>query len=385
MTKKIVTKKQADEATKTTAKAEAAKDPFSLQGVPGFGPAVIKCLQEEGLTTTLHVIHKNPVWLKDVTGMDKDKAGEAFAYMKKRLIEAKVLSPMDMTATQLLEERKKIQRISLDCKSVDHLLKGGIECGSVTELYGENGAGKTQFSHTLSVQVQRPVEDGGLRKDGEAPPMVAYIDTENTFRIERIHSILRGKGLISDYPSGLKTKIIEGKILNPEEIKQKEDCEAVFLKEAEKYTDNILVYRVSDAIQQCDKIRSLIPMSKHVPIKLIIIDSGTALFRGEYIGRGNLKSKFDYMNEMVHDLKSIAELNKIAILFVNQIYNKPEEGYGADPDIPYGGNIIGHAMPYRLKVEKSGSKRRLKIMKSPYQANDDVRFDIAESGLVEIE
>jgi RecA/RadA recombinase len=89
------------------------------------------------------------------------------------------------------------------------------------------------------------------------------------------------------------------------------------------------------------------------------------------------------MNEMVHDLRAIAENNNIAVLFVNQIYNKPDDLFGADPDIPYGGNIIGHGMPYRFQLMKPGRFHMMRIKKSPYQANDDCVFDITADGLVD--
>lgn len=367
-------------------KAEAKKDPYALEGIDGLGPASIKALNAEGIYSTFQLIHKNPVWLKDVTGIDKDKAGDVFKQIRDRFIEEGLLLEQEMTVTQLLDERKKVPRIQTGCKAIDHLLKGGVEVGSITEIFGENGAGKTQFSHTLAVQVQRPIEEGGLAVKGKAPPLVLYIDTENTMRPERIMSILTGKGLIPDLPAELKNKILDNKELKAEEVKLRDEIYAKQEKEAAKYMDNIIVNRVSDAMAQCTLINNTIKTVQHVPIKLIIVDSGTALFRGSYLGRGNIKSKFDLMNEMIHDLLNIAELSKIAVIFVNQIYNSPtDDNPGQDPDIPYGGNIIGHAVPYRLKVEKSGSKRRMKIVKSPYQANDDVRFDIAESGLVDLE
>lgn len=358
--------------------------PFSLEDVPGLGPVKIKALRDEGFITTFQVIHKNPTWLKDITGMDKDDAGSAFAYMKKKLIDAGIINAQEMSATQLLEQRKIIQRVSSGCKSIDHLIGGGVECGAVTEIFGENGSGKTQFSHSLAIQVQLPLEQGGLAEAGKAPPLVLYIDTENTFRPERIVSILAGKKLIPDYPDVLKSKILEGKMLREDELKAKEETETEQKKQAEKFLDSILVNKATDAYQQCSIIKNTIAILREVPIKLIIIDSGTSLFRMSYLGRGNIKSKFDLMNEMIHDLSSIAELNKVPVLFVNQIYHAPEEQYGSDPDIPYGGNIIGHAIPYRLKLEKSGSKHRMKIFKSPYQDNSETRFDITQAGVVDI-
>jgi len=337
----------------TKPKKEKKIDPYSFEGIPGLGPVKIEALKQEGFYNTLQVIHKTPTWLKDVTGCDRDEAGEIFGLMKKRLRDAKVILPQEMTGTELLAERLKVERIGTGCNAIDHLLNGGIECRCITEVYGENGSGKTQFSHTLTIQVQRKKEDGGLAEEGKPPPMVLYIDTENTMRPERIISILKGKGMI------------------------KED------KEAEKYLDHIIIRKATDAVQQINYIKDAIEMVQHVPIRLIILDSGTSLFRSDYLGRGNTKSKFDLMNEMVHDLRAIAENNNIAILFVNQIYHKPDEMYGADPDIPYGGNIIGHAMPYRLKTMKSGSKHKLRIKKSPYQDNNDCVFEITEAGVVD--
>ena len=60
---------------------------------------------------------------------------------------------------------------------------GGVETGSITEIYGEYRCGKTQLCHTLAVTCQLPVEHGG----GEGKAM--YIDTEGTFRPERLQQI----------------------------------------------------------------------------------------------------------------------------------------------------------------------------------------------------
>ena len=66
---------------------------------------------------------------------------------------------------------------------LDALLKGGIETGSITEIFGEFRTGKTQLCHTLCVTSQLPMEQGGA--EGKA----MYIDTEGTFRPERLQEI----------------------------------------------------------------------------------------------------------------------------------------------------------------------------------------------------
>ena len=64
-----------------------------------------------------------------------------------------------------------------------------METGSLTELYGEFRTGKTQLCHTLCVICQLPVEQGG----GEGKAL--YIDTEGTFRPERLSQISQRFGL----------------------------------------------------------------------------------------------------------------------------------------------------------------------------------------------
>lgn len=359
-------------------------DPLALDDVPGLGPVGIKALNEEGFYTTLQLICKNPTFLKDVTGMERDKAGDAFQYMKKKLEVAGLIGRQEMSATDLLKIRKKVDRISVGCKGIDSLLNGGVECKAITEFYGHEGSGKTQIGHTLAIQVQRLLSEGGLA-DVKKPAFALYIDTENTCRPERFISILAGKNLITQIPKKILEKISQGKELTKEEQEEHDKLSKQQEKEGQKYLDRIIVWKASNAYQQILYIKNAMSVVKEMNIKLIIVDSGTALFRSDYLGRGNTKAKFDLMNEMIHDLKMIAENFNIAIVFVNQIYNKPDEMYGQDPDIPYGGHIIGHAIPYRMKLFKSGKKHAMRIMKSPYQSNDDVKFLITAEGISDAE
>ena len=365
-------------------KEESKKiNPLSLHDIPGLGPVKLKALEKEGFTTTLQLICKSPTFLKDVTGMDKDQAGKAFKFMKKQLSDAGILAKPEQTATELLKLRRQIRRVSTGCKSIDGLLNGGIECGSITEFYGHQGSGKTQIAHTLAVQVQRPIGDGGLLEEDAKPPIVLYIDTEDTCRPERFISILAGKGLIADVRADLKQKVLDGKLLTPEENKDYKDALKQQDSEAGKYLDHIEVQKATNAYAQFLMVQNAMHLCEHANIKLIILDSGTALFRSDYLGRGNTKAKFDLLNEMIHDLKMIAVNYKIPVVFVNQIYNSPEQSFGKDDDIPYGGNIIGHAIPYRMKLEKYIKNHKMTIMKSPYQPNDETKFRVTEEGVVD--
>lgn len=360
-------------------------DPLSFEDVPGLGPAKIKALNKEGWTTTLQLICKTPMFLKEITGMDKEQAGEAFVFMKKKLIKAQLIGKQEMSGTEAYQERMKIRRVSTGCGSLDRLLDGGIECKAVTEIYGENGSGKTQLAHTLCIMAQRPIEEGGLKTPGNKPSIVLFIDTENTYRPERIVSILAGKKLISDFSSDLKQKILDDKILTPEEQKEHDQVKKKQENESKKWSDHIEIQKASNAYQLFGYVQNAIQLAKQLNILMIIIDSATSPFRGEYLERGTTKAKFNLLNEMLHDLKLLGENHNIPIVVMNQIYHKPDVDYGKDPDIPYGGNILGHTVTYRIKFEKFTKTHKATFMKSPYQDNDEARFKITQGGLTDVD
>lgn len=58
------------------------------------------------------------------------------------------------TATIFHSKRSEIIQLTTGSKELDRLLGGGIETGSITELFGEFRTGKTQICHTLAVTCQ---------------------------------------------------------------------------------------------------------------------------------------------------------------------------------------------------------------------------------------
>ncbi len=87
------------------------------------------------------------------------------------------------TATEVHQKRSEIIQLSTGSRELDKLLQGGIETGSITEIFGEFRTGKTQICHTLAVTCQLPVDMGG----GEGKCL--WIDTEGTFRPERLLAV----------------------------------------------------------------------------------------------------------------------------------------------------------------------------------------------------
>ncbi|OVA19520.1 DNA recombination and repair protein Rad51 [Macleaya cordata] len=90
------------------------------------------------------------------------------------------------SAWDMLREEEMFRRITTSCADLDNILGGGINCKEVTEIGGVPGIGKTQLGIQLAVNVQIPVDYGGL--GGKA----IYIDTEGSFMVERVSQIAEG-------------------------------------------------------------------------------------------------------------------------------------------------------------------------------------------------
>ncbi|CAL8463638.1 g3172 [Coccomyxa elongata] len=115
-----------------------------------------------------------------------DIKGLSDAKVEKLLDAARKLCPNHgwLSAKTVEQQRsKEIVKISLGAQAINELLGGGLESKCITEIYGEFRTGKTQICHTLCVTTQLPPEQGG------GAGKVAYIDTEGTFRAEKIRAI----------------------------------------------------------------------------------------------------------------------------------------------------------------------------------------------------
>lgn len=70
-------------------------------------------------------------------------------------MEASKLVPMGFTtATEFHQKRSELIQLTTGSRELDRLLAGGIETGSITEIFGEFRTGKTQLCHTLAVTCQ---------------------------------------------------------------------------------------------------------------------------------------------------------------------------------------------------------------------------------------
>lgn len=308
-----------------------------LEDIPTVGSSTAQKLRAAGYHTIESVAVASSKELADATGIGRDKAIE----MSIRARE--MLQIQFTTAEELLRMRESVTRLTTGSKALDNLLGGGIESQAILELIGEFGAGKTQICHTICATVQLPRERGGLNGS------VIYIDTEGTFRPERMTQITKALNL---------------------------DSEATL--------KNIIVGRAFNSDHQMLMLEKTDDLVKEKNVKLIIVDSIVSHFRAEYLGREALPERQQKLNSYLHKLLRVAEIYNIPIVVTNQVVASPDTFFGPQ-DKPAGGNILAHLSTNRVFIRKSKRNLRIaKIIDSPYLPESECVFAISEKGIEDV-
>ncbi|GAB4319264.1 MAG: DNA repair and recombination protein RadA [Promethearchaeota archaeon] len=311
---------------------------YGLQDLPGVGTAIAKKLAEAGFES-LQAIATAPVAVL----VEEAGLGEKTA---EKVIKAahEALNIGFRTADVVWEARKRIARLKTGSEKLDELIGGGIETGSMTEFFGEFRTGKTQIMHQLCVNAQLPREEGGL--EGAA----LYIDTESTFRPERIIQMAEAKGLD---PMAVLKNIVYARAFNS-------DHQILLVKEARK-------------------------IITEMNVKLLVVDSIIGHYRSEFIGRGTLAGRQQSLNLHLHTLQRLAETYNIAVVFTNQVQAKPDVFFG-DPTRAAGGHVLAHGATLRLYLRKGkGEQRICRLIDSPNLPEGEVVFAIRDEGICDVD
>jgi len=309
---------------------------LKITDLPGIGPTSAKKLEDAGIYDLMSLAVMGPSELSGLAGV-----GEAVA---RKAIQAsrKMMDLGFQDGMEFAKKREEVRHITIGSENLNNLLGGrGVETKAITEAFGAYGSGKTQLALQLAVNVQLPFDKGGA--NGKA----VYIDTEGTFRPERIKQIAEGVGANS-----------------------------------EKVLKNILVARAFNSDHQIllmDKVAEMIKEGE--PIKLVVVDSLTAHFRAEYAGRGQLADRQQKLNKYIHNLMKMAEKFNLAVFVTNQVMSNPAVMFG-DPTVAIGGNIVGHASTYRLYLRRGKKGSRVaKMIDSPNLPDNETVFFITAAGL----
>jgi DNA repair protein RadA len=308
-----------------------------IEDIPGVGPATAQKLRDLGYHTVESLAMATARELEPV-GVGEKKAFS--------IIEAarSSIGVNFIRADELLKMRKDVLRLTTGSQALDKIVDGGLETQTITEFYGEYGSGKSQMCHQLCVNVQLPPERGGL--NGGA----LYVDTENTFRLERIVQMAKHAGL------------------DPEEVVKN-------IIYAEAFTSDHQMFLLENA----DEI------IKENNIKIIIIDSLTAHFRSEYVGREMLARRQQKLNKHMHKLVALARAFNTVAVVTNQVMAKPDVFFG-DAVSPIGGHIVGHTSHTRIYLRRAsrGPVRIARLVSSPYLPEGEEIFKVTENGIEDV-
>lgn len=310
------------------------EDEMTVMDLPGVGPATAEKLAGAGFEDLMAIAVATPGELIEASGV-----GEAAA--KKIIASARAAMKMGFeSGIDILKKRQNVLKIKTPSENLNNLLGGGFETGAIVECFGEFGSGKTQIAHSLAVQCQKQ----------DPTAFAVFIDTENTFRPERIIELAKGAGL-----------------------------------EPEKVLGNIKVARAYNSDHQmllAEKISDLIKQGLNV--KVVIVDSLTAHFRAEFIGRGTLAERQQKLNKHMHELLKVADTNNILVYVTNQVMSRPDVFFG-DPTAAIGGHVVAHASTFRIYLRKGKKGSRVaKLVDSPNLPDGEAAFVVETSGIRDI-
>ncbi|NOR84622.1 DNA repair and recombination protein RadA [archaeon] len=307
---------------------------ITIEDLPGVGPKTAEKLADSGFSDLMSIATASASEIAAIAEVGSGTAEKVIASAR---------GALDMgfeTGLVALEKRDLIGKINTGSEEINKLLGGGFETSSITECYGAFGSSKTQVAHQLSVNVQRPVEEGGL--DGG----VLYIDTEHTFRPERIQQMAEAHGM--DYKDVL-SRIFIGKAYNSDH-------------------QILLAEKAKDIIKENN-------------IRLLVVDSLMSHFRSDYVGRGSLSNRQQKLNKHLHTLQKLADTYNLCVYITNQVMSKPDMLFG-DPTEAVGGHVLHHASAFRIYLRKSkGSKRVAKLVDSPNLPDGEAVFNIVNDGV----
>ncbi|XP_011697004.1 PREDICTED: DNA repair protein RAD51 homolog A [Wasmannia auropunctata] len=307
----------------------------------GITEGDVKKLQDAGYYTVESVAYATKKELVAIKGISEIKVD------KLQQEASKMVMMGFKSATEIHQTRANIVYITTGSKELDKLLGGGIETGSITEIFGEFRSGKSQLCHTLAVNCQLPISMGG------AEGKCLYIDTENTFRPERLIAVAEKYGI-----------------------------------NGQSVLDNVACARAFNSDHQTKLLLLASAMMTEARYALLIVDSATGLYRTDYTGRGELGARQNHLGRFLRMLLRLADEHGIAVVITNQVVAQVDGAasmFGGDQKKPIGGHILAHASTTRLYLRKGrGETRICKIYDSPCLPESEATFAINPDGIGDV-
>ncbi|MBN1645664.1 DNA repair and recombination protein RadA [Candidatus Woesearchaeota archaeon] len=304
-----------------------------IDDIPGVGAATAEKLMNAGFDSLMSLAVATPGEVVEASGCSE-------AVSRKIIHAAREMMDLGFhSGTDILSKRAEVKKITTGSKNFDTIVGGGFETGAIVECFGQYGSSKTQIAHALAVNCQIDEPDA----------VAIYIDTENTFRPERIQQFAKGAGL-----------------------------------DPEKALANVKVARAYNSDHQmllAEKAEDLLKQGFNV--RVVIVDSLTAHFRAEFVGRGTLADRQQKLNKHMHILAKLADTHNILVYVTNQVMSKPDQFFG-DPTEAIGGHIVAHNSTFRIYLRKGKKGTRVaKLVDAPNLPDAEAIFNVEEQGLVD--
>ena len=311
-------------------------DEPELEDIKGVGGKTAEKLRDAGYDDLMSIATMSSGDLGEVADLGDKKSQSIITEARKHL---------DVgfeSGKERFEKRKEMKRITTNSENVDEVLGGGVETQAITEFYGEYGSAKTQLSHQLAVNVQRDDEDGGLGREA------IYIDTEDTFTPTRVEQMSEANGM-----------------------------------DVDETLENIHVARAFNSDHQMLLADQAQDICAENDVGLIIVDSLTAQFRSDYVGRGELAPRQQKLNKHMNTLLRLANSHNLAVVVTNQVMSNPDQMFG-DPTKAIGGHIVAHNSAVRVYLRKSKKDKRIaRLVDSPYMPEGEAVFKVKDEGIID--
>lgn len=424
-------------------KREAVNEAVSLklEDMEGIGPIRLKKLYSNGIYTIDDLLSYGEEALSRMLDISWDESKKMTMVANEAINTEDVFSNVIVSGKDYFDFRKnKVKYMTTGLEELDEIT-GGFETGVITEFFGAFGSGKTQFMMVASIMAQLPKDacclscgqtekkpekggkcecggtwwNGGGLSDYGKPVRVVYIDTENSYRPERLYEIVCNRGLIKTKEQ-TKTQEKQGATKEPLNDEEYEKAmQFVYNIDVSRPRTTALQMLVvanlssmidGDLCKHCHKRETTNtgePTHKDHPkakddmdleahnfqkdkkAGLVILDSITGKFRKEFEGRGTLSDRQVKLTSHVRLLESVVEAKNVVCLVTNQAQELL--GVMGDNVRPVGGNVIGHTFTHRIYLKKPQSMSKDKItailVDSPNKAKNEVVLQLGGMGIQE--
>nr|AIE97914.1 DNA repair and recombination protein (radA) [uncultured marine thaumarchaeote KM3_03_D08] len=171
-------------------------DELALENLAGVGPVTTRKLNDAGIQNIMDLIVRGPVEIAELTGMDIDSSSKICEKAREDLVKGGLIAKDFISASELYKKRQTIGMITTGTDALDTLFAGGIETQALTEVYGEFGCGKTQFCHTMCVQVQNPKQRVDLKVEYYTWIVKIHLDLKELYQLQKLMDWIQKKYLI---------------------------------------------------------------------------------------------------------------------------------------------------------------------------------------------